>query len=192
MTRTSLALIELFSAIPDFRQARGTRPPLPAILALAAAAMLCGYRSYSAIAEWGRNYGQALAAALGFTSGKTPCAATLHTIFRHLDKPAFEDHLGRWAEDVLGATATAELEAEAIDGKSLRGSQKQGAIGAHLLSAVSHRLGPTPGQKGVPEKTNEIGAANELLAGLIFNGRGITIDAPLSPKKLAEAILEPG
>src|SRR2546423_9831926 len=192
MTRTSLALIELFSAIPDFRQARGKRHPLPAILALAAAAMLCGYRSYSAIAEWGRNYGQALAAALGFTSGKTPCAATLHTIFRHLDKPAFEDHLGRWAEDVLGATATAELEAEAIDGKSLRGSQKQGAIGAHLLSAVSHRLGLTLGQRAVPEKTNEIGAANEVLAGPIFNRRGITNDALLNPKKTAEADPEPG
>jgi len=192
MTRTSLALIELFSAIPDFRQARGKRHPLPAILALAAAAMLCGYRSYSAIAEWGRNYGQALAAALGFTSGKTPCAATLHTIFRHLDKPAFEDHLGRWAEDVLGATATAELEAEAIDGKSLRGSQKQGAPGAHLLSAVSHRLGLTLGQRPVPEKTNEIGAVTELLSGLLLKGRVITMDALLTQRKVAEAILERG
>src|SRR2546423_7798017 len=144
MTRTSLALIELFSAIPDFRQARGKRHPLPAILALAAAAMLCGYRSYSAIAEWGRNYGQALAAALGFTSGKTPCAATLHTIFRHLDKPAFEDHLGRWAEDVLGATAT------------------------------------------------EIGAVTELLSGLLLKGRVITMDALLTQRKVAEAILERG
>ena len=192
MTRTSLALIELFSAIPDFRQARGKRHPLPAILALAAAAMLCGYRSYSAIAEWGRNYGQALAAALGFTSGKTPCAATLHTIFRHLDKPAFEDHLGRWAEDVLGATATAELEAEAIDGKSLRGSQKQGAPGAHLLSAVSHRLGLTLGQRPVPEKTNEIGAVTELLSRLLLKGRVITMDALLTQRKVAEAILERG
>src|SRR5438105_5501635 len=143
MTRSSLVLIEVFSAIPDFRQAGGKRHPLPAILALAAAAMLCGYRSYSAIAEWGRNYGQALASALGFKNGKTPCAATLHTIFRRLDKQRFEAQLGGWAEAVLAATATAELEAEAIDGKSLRSSQKQGARGAHLLSAVSHRLGLT-------------------------------------------------
>src|SRR5205085_12044700 len=117
MTRSSLALTEVFSAIPDFRQARGKRYPLPAILALAAAAMLCGYRSYSAIAEWGRNYGQALASALGFTNGKTPCAATLHTIFRHLDKQCFEEQPGGWAEGVLSATPTAEFESEAIDGK---------------------------------------------------------------------------
>jgi predicted transposase YbfD/YdcC len=189
MTRTSLALIEVFSAIPDFRQARGKRHPLSAILALAAAAMLCGYRSYSAIAEWGRNYGQALAAALGFKAGKTPCAATLHTVFRNLDKQAFENQLGLWQEAVLSATAATELEAEAIDGKSLRGSQKQGAVGAHLLSAVSHRLGLTLAQRAVPEKTNEIGAVNELLAELIIEGRVITMDALLTQRKLAEAIL---
>ena len=192
MTRSSLVLIEVFSAIPDFRQARGKRHPLPAILALAAAAMLCGYRSYSAIAEWGRNYGQALAAALGFKNGKTPCAATLYTIFRRLDKQRFEARLGTWAEAVLAATETAELEAEAIDGKSLRGSQKQAALGAHLLSAVSHRLGLTLGQRAVPEKTNEISAAHELLAELILNRRVITMDALLTQRKLAEAILARG
>jgi hypothetical protein len=42
MTRSNLALIEVFSAIPDFPQARGKRYPWSAILALAAAAMLCG------------------------------------------------------------------------------------------------------------------------------------------------------
>lgn len=192
MTRSSLVLIEVFSAIPDFRQARGKRHPLSAILALATAAMLCGYRSYSAIAEWGRNYGQTLATALGFKNGKTPCAATLHTIFRHLDKQRFEARLGTWAEAVLAATATAELAAAAIDGKRLRGAQKQGAIGAHLLSAVSHRLGLTLGQRAVPDHTNEVGAANELLTGLILAGRVITMDALLTQRKLAAAILEQG
>jgi hypothetical protein len=87
-----------------------------------ALAMMCGYRSYSAIAEWGRNDEQTPAGALGFTRGKTPCAATLHTVFRHLDKQVFEAQLGFWAEAVSLATPMAELEAEALEGFSLRGS----------------------------------------------------------------------
>jgi hypothetical protein len=77
-------LIEVFAEIPDFRKPRGKRHPLSAIFALAYCAMLCGYRSYSAMAEWGRNNGVRLAHALGFTHD-TPCAATLHTIFRHVN-----------------------------------------------------------------------------------------------------------
>src|SRR5258705_10381109 len=74
-------LIEVFAAIPDFRKPRGKRHPLTAIFALACCAMLCGYRSYRAMAEWGRNYGARLAQALGFTHD-TPRAAPLHTTCR--------------------------------------------------------------------------------------------------------------
>jgi hypothetical protein len=52
------------------------------MLALTCVAMLCGYRSYSAIAHWGRCYGQTLMRALGFTRDKTPCAATLYHVLR--------------------------------------------------------------------------------------------------------------
>jgi hypothetical protein len=78
-------LIAVFAAMPDFRKPRGTRHPLTAIFALACCAMLCGARSYSAIAAWGRHYGTRIAQAFGFTHA-TPCAATLHTIFRHVDR----------------------------------------------------------------------------------------------------------
>ena len=52
--------------IPDPRHARGRRHPLAAILALMCVAMWCGYRSDSAIADWGRCDGQKLARARGF------------------------------------------------------------------------------------------------------------------------------
>src|SRR5712692_9252921 len=99
-------LIEVFADIPDFRRSRGKRHPLYAILALSCCAMLCGYRSYSAIAEWGRNYGARMAHALGFTHA-TPCAATLQTIFRHVNRDEFEAHVGAWADSIVESLPTA-------------------------------------------------------------------------------------
>jgi hypothetical protein len=48
----------------------------------------------------------------------------------------------------------AVADAIAIDGKTLRGSQKQGAPGVHLLSALAHRVGLTLAQQAVDDKTN--------------------------------------
>jgi hypothetical protein len=80
-------LIEVFAEIPDFCCCGGKRQPLPAMRSLACCAMLCGSRSSSAIAAWGRHYGARIAQALGFPH-HTPCAATLHTVFRHVDRDA--------------------------------------------------------------------------------------------------------
>ena len=187
-------LIEVFAAIPDFRKPRGKRHPLAAIFALACCALLCGYRSYSAMAEWGRNYGARLAQALGFTHD-TPCAATLHTIFRCVNRDEFEAHLGAWADSVVGslpaALETPEV-AMALDGKTLRGSKKQGAPGTHLLSALAHHVGVTLAQHAVDNKTNEITAVEPLLCQLVLEGRIVTMDALLTQRHVAQTIVDKG
>ena len=187
-------MIEVLAEIPDFRAAQGRRHPLSAILAGGCCAALCGYRSYGAMAEWGRNYGGRLVRALGFTREQTPCAATLHTVFRQLEVAAFEARLGAWAESWLGAEAVpdAGVEGVAVDGKTLRGSRKQGAAGTHLLSALSHRLGVTLGQQAVDAKTNEIPQAEELLTALVVAGRVFTMDALLTQKDFAQQIVDGG
>jgi hypothetical protein len=190
-------LIEALRAIPEVRARQGRRHPLEAMLAMACAAMLCGYRSYSAIAEWGRNYDQEVVRALGFTHAPTPCAATLYLAFRRLDRTQVEQVLGQWAEQVLAATteptaAERPVDAVAVDGKTLRGSRKQGAPGAHLLSALSHRLGLTLGQVAVADKTNEIPVAPSLLAGLVLEGRVFTMDALLTQREVARTIVDGG
>ncbi len=194
MDRPCRPLIDVLAEIPDPRQARGKRYPLPAVLTLACVAMLCGYRSYGAIAEWGRNYGAALVEALGFAGARTPCAATLHLLFRALDPVALEDALGRWAEGILAATPVPEGEIEglACDGKALRGSRKQGAPGAHLLSVVSQRLGMTVAQESVDDKTNEIPVLPAVLRGVVLEGRVVTVDALLTQRAVAATVLDGG
>ena len=186
-------LIEVLAEMPDLRSRRGKRHPLSAMLAMACCAMLCGYRSYSALAEWGRNYGTGIAQALGFTHN-TPCAATLHTIFRQVDRDALEARLGTWAESVVVSTpaASAGEVAVALDGKTLRGSQKQGAPGVHLLSALSHHVGLTLTQQAVDAKTNEITQVETVLRQLVLKDRVVTMDALLTPRHVAQAIVDEG
>lgn len=193
MTSIPLALVDVLADVPDFRQSKGKRYSLTAVLSLSVAAILCGYKSYSAIAEWGRFYGQCFLQALGFHNYKTPCAATLHNIFAQLDKDELEAKLAQWAHTLL-QQAPPELHANevAVDGKTLCGSKKQGCLDAHLLSALSHRLGLTLFQQAVEDKTNEIGAIADLLKGLFLQGKIITLDALLTQRKVARQIIEGG
>lgn len=194
MTEPCPVLLDLLAEIPDFRQAQGRRHPLSAILALSVAACMCGYRSYGAIAEWGRNYGTELLCALGFTHRRAPCAATLNTVLRGLDTAAVERVLATWAEGILATLAMPPeaFEAMAIDGKTLRGSRRQKAPGAHLLSALGHRLGVTLGQQAVADKTNEIGAIGDILGAIMLENRVITMDALLTQRDVAETIIGRG
>jgi len=187
-------LIEVLAEVPDFRRRRGQRHPLTAILALACTAMLCGFRSYSTIVEWGRTYGPELMGALGFTRAGGPSVGTLHTVLRHLDREALERTLGAWAEGVLAASPGEPGLAEgiALDGKTLRGSRKQGAPGAHLLAAVGQRLGLSLAQRAVPDETNELGVVRAVLRDLVLAGRVVTADALHTQQAVAGAILAGG
>lgn len=185
------SLYEALSSVPDFRRGQGKRYPLASVLCFGVAATLCGYKSYGAMAEWGDHYGPDLCRALGFTNGRVPSVGTLFSVFRRVDRDALEAALNAWAERVL-ATLPGEADALAGDGKTLRGSQGQGAADALLLSVVSQRLGLTVAQRAVPDATSEVGALPDLLRGLLLEGRVLTLDAAHTQRATAEAVTEAG
>ncbi len=187
------ALLPYLQTIPDPRQASGRRHPLAAILALSCAAMLAGCDSLLAIAEWGRDphAGAPLAQRLGFTRERTPCVATLHRVFRRVDVAAFERAVGAWAAAVAGALPEGE-EAIAIDGKTLRGSRQPTVPAVHLLSALGHEVGLVLAEVPVAAKTDEVGALPVLLAGLVLEGRVLTLDAAFTERPMAKTIRAKG
>ena len=140
------SLLAAFATLPDPRLPRGRRHPLPAVLALATAAMLCGARSLYAIAQWGRLQSPAVIAALGFTREQTPAVSTLHQVFSRLDVDAFEGALATWAHTTLGD----RREGIAIDGKALRGIHGETLPGVDLVAAYATEAGLVLAQSGGP------------------------------------------
>jgi predicted transposase YbfD/YdcC len=112
-----------------------------------------------------------------------------------VNRDEFEAHLGAWADSVLGSLPavpeTPEV-AMALDGKTLRGSKKQGAPGTHLFSALAHHVGVTLAQHAVDDKTNEITAVETLLCQLVLEGRIVTMDALLTQRHVAQTIVDKG
>lgn len=110
-----------------------------------------------------------------------------------MDREAFEANLGAWADSVVTHTPAppeASEEGIAVDGKTLRGSKKQGAPGTHLLSVLSHRLGLTLRQQAVDVKTNEIKAIETVLEQIVLPGRVLTMDALLTQRQVAQTMVD--
>jgi DDE_Tnp_1-associated len=125
-------LLIYLAAVPDQRAARGRRHPLVAILAMAAAVVLTGARSFAAIAEWAADTPQPIRAALGGRHDPlaggflVPTETTIRRTLGRLDAHALAAAVGDWlvARDRHDHPAPAQRprqRAVAIDGKTLRG-----------------------------------------------------------------------
>ena len=183
-----LTLLEVMGRLPDPRSGHGRRHPLGAILGLAICAMLCGSRSLYAISQWGRDQGQEVSEALGFTRERTPCVSTLHQVFSRLDREAFEEVLERW----LGERGLEAGEALAIDGKRLRGIHGEQLPGVHLVAAYAHQSGIVLGQQAVAHKKNELEAIYRLMTRLDLKDRVVTGDAQFTQRKVCQRIVAKG
>lgn len=178
-----LSLLEVLSQVPDPRDKRGLRHPLPAILSLVVLAMMTGCKGYEAIAQFGRERGFRLAHALGFRRGKTPCKASLSTLFRALDIAAFEAALSRWV-----ASRVSGNEQICLDGKTVRGSRDRDVPGQHLVAAYAAESQAVLAQVRVDAKTNEHKATLELLGVLPIKGRVFSGDAMFCQRDICATI----
>jgi DDE_Tnp_1-associated len=143
------SLVAAFARVPDVRSPHGRRYPLPALLSLATAAMLCGARSLYAIAQWGRLQPQQVRRALGFAPAaggevRMPAATTLHYAFKRLDVAGFEAALHAWAVTALAPTDRQLV----LDGKALRGIHGEELPGVRLVAVYAPEAGLVLAQAG--------------------------------------------
>lgn len=184
-------LRHVLAKVADPRAEQGQRHQFIAILMLVSAAMLCGYDNPNQIATWGQSLEPEFLRELGFKRGVAIAKSQLYAVLSQIDVAQLERWLGSWVERVLHELdPDTPLLAVAVDGKTLRGSKKLGAAMSHLLSVVSHGLGLTLYQVGVDSKTNEIPLVQELLKGLLIEGRVFTMDALLTQRQIAQTIVD--
>ena len=146
---TMRALPTFFADIDDPRRRQGRRHPLPAVLAIATAATLCGMRGYKAMAEWACDLTQRARERFRCRrrDGRytVPSESVIRDVLTRVDPVQLDRALNRW-NDAHGA----DDKALAIDGKTLCNAiyeDPDGPCQTHIISAVGHRSQTTYTQK---------------------------------------------
>ena len=189
-------LLAFLREVPDPRKARGQRYAWWFLLAIICGAMLSGQCSGRAIAQWGVENGPEVMACLQISLPWMPSASTIRRVFQHVAVEMLERQIAAFGAQVdqeLPERGTLEgrdgelLRGLAVDGKAVRGANAHG-VKVHLVSCVRHESGVTLAQSKVEEKTNEIRAVPELLAGQDLSGTLVSLDAMLTQRALSEQI----
>jgi predicted transposase YbfD/YdcC len=166
-------LLAVLGQVPEHRKARGIRHDLPALLAVAVAAVLSGANSTAAIAQYARTLTQPALATLGVRRNKrtgthvAPAYQTLRRAIRSVDAHALDTAVTGWlhAQVHAGRLTAGQLTAlvVALDGKTVRGARDADGTQLHLFAALVHGEATVIAQHPVDAKTNELSGFVPLL-----------------------------
>ena len=175
-------LLSVFSQVSDLHRDQGKMYPLAPILLFTVLAMLAGARSYRQVHAFIRTHLDRLNDGFGLPLRRAPAYSSVRFILRGLDalemERVFRDHAAGLAEEAPDQGDSMPM-AVAIDGKTLRGSFDafHDRKAAHVLSAVAADGQIILGHLAISEKSNEIPAAQDMIATLGLRGRLFTLDA---------------
>lgn len=140
------SLPDFFTDVTDPRRGQGRRHPLPVILALAAAATLCGMRGYKAIHLWANDLGQKARARFRCRCRnriyEVPSRTTFREVLARLDPTILDQALQAW-----NAQYAEEDEALALDGKTMCNAIDENGHQTHILGVIGHQSHASYAQK---------------------------------------------
>jgi predicted transposase YbfD/YdcC len=158
-------LLEAVSLVPDPRNRRGARYPLPALPTVAVCAVLAGASSFAAITDWLYDLDESAQARLGFTRG-LPVGTTVWRLLTRLDPALVTAVLAGWLRSrvqPVSARPRRYRTVIAVDGKTRRGARLPEGRQVHLLSALDTSTGIVLAPVTGDAKSNEIPAFTPLL-----------------------------
>jgi predicted transposase YbfD/YdcC len=184
MNKNMKKLIGSAESVPDMRRPWGhLLHKLSDILVIAFCAIICGAQTYRDLEIFGNAKKVWLANYLELPNG-IPNADTFERIFEMLEPNVVANRL-RWLlqnDEIMGKII-------AFDGKTMRGSIRDGIRGLHVLSAFLTDAQIVIGEITCDEKNNEITAIPKLLNTLNVEKSIVTIDAMGTQTKIAEQII---
>ena len=140
------ALPHYFKDIPDPRRGQGKRHSLRSVLALVAAAVLCGSEGYRPIHGWIRMRSQKVLERFGCyrKNGRylAPSLTVIRDVMMRVDPVMLDQALQRWNE-----SHAVEDESLAIDGKVMCNAIDASGRQTHIMSAIGHDSGVCYSQK---------------------------------------------
>jgi predicted transposase YbfD/YdcC len=188
MGTSPFALKKHFGSLRDPRLRRRRRHELLDVITIAICAVIGNADSWSDIVTFGKSHRTWLKRFLPLTNG-IPSHDTFERVFDLLDPQAFARCFLKWTGSLFAHLGLKQI---AIDGKTLRGSRKDGLGALHLVSAWASKNHLSLGQVAVNEKSNEITAIPKLLELLDLKGALVTIDAMGCQKDIARQIVAGG
>jgi predicted transposase YbfD/YdcC len=143
------------------------RHRLPVVVSAAVCAVVAGYRSYTAIAEWVGDVPATTALTLGINPDRRPSEAMIRRLLQALDPDLLTAAIGDWLTTRVATTQPAAQptvkRAIAVDGKTLRGSRSSDTTARHVMAACDQDTGVVLASTDVDGKTNEITRFGPLL-----------------------------
>ncbi len=172
-------LLGLLEDVPDHRRAEGKVYRLPHVLLFSILAIVSGGNSYRSIATFIDTHRRRLNRAFGLRWRRAPAHTAIRYILQGLDNDAVEAAFRRHADLLQAACARPGGGSLAIDGKTLRGSFDgfRDRAAAQLLGVFATDTALVLAHREIDEKSNEIPAAQALLAELGLAGQLVTLDA---------------
>ena len=132
------SLPAFFADIPDPRRAQGRRHRLSTVLAIAAAATLCGMRGYQAISDWAKSLGPKARKRFRcrYENGRyiVPSLSIIRDVLIRVDPMHLDRALQRWSQAYGG-----QDESLAIDGKTMCNALDEQGYQTHIMSAIGHQ-----------------------------------------------------
>jgi predicted transposase YbfD/YdcC len=166
--------------VPDPRARRGIRHRLTVVITAAVCAVVAGYRSYTAIAEWIADLPADTAMLLGIDPDRRPSETMTRRLLQAIDPDLLAATIGRWlaARNTVRTPAPTpgSRQAIALDGKTMRGSRTRDRPARHVLAAADQATGVVLASTDVDSKTNEITRFDTLLD-QIGDLRGVVVTA---------------